>query len=102
MEQILPWVVKIVGGLLGGNVLGGLLKKVSLGGLGNSIIGMLGGGLAGPLAEMLGIGGGAEAAEAASSMDMGAILNGLGIGAAGGGGLTTVLGIVKSMFGKKS
>lgn len=43
MEQILPWVVSVVSGAVGGNVAGAVNKAKSMGGGLNSIIGAIGG-----------------------------------------------------------
>jgi len=55
MEEYLPLLIQLVSGALGGNVAGKLLKNMSLGTLGNSIVGILGGGLGGQLLGMLGM-----------------------------------------------
>jgi len=49
METLLPLIIQLVSGALGGNVAGSLLKNFSLGTLGNSIAGIVGGGLGGTL-----------------------------------------------------
>ena len=38
-------IMQLIGGAIGGNAAGGVLKNFSLGTLGNSIVGILGGGL---------------------------------------------------------
>ena len=50
--------VQLVSGAAGGNIAGALLKQFSLGPVGNSVVGVLGGGLGGQLLGMLGLGGG--------------------------------------------
>jgi len=69
MEEYLPLIIQLVTGALGGNVAGKLLKNLSLGTVGNSIVGILGGGLGGQLLGMLGMGAGA-AAGAEGGMDI--------------------------------
>ena len=54
MGNIVPLIIQLVSGALGGNVAGGLLKKLSLGTALNSIVGILGGGLGGQLLEAAG------------------------------------------------
>jgi hypothetical protein len=44
--DIVPLIIQLVSGAVGGNVAGGLLKNLNLGTLGNSIAGILGGGKA--------------------------------------------------------
>ena len=53
MENLLPIIIQLISGAVGGNVAGALMKNLSLGTLGNSIAGILGGGLGG---QMLGRG----------------------------------------------
>ena len=55
MENLLPLIVQLVSGAIGGNVAGSLMKKFSMGTLWNSIIGILGGGLGGQILGMLGL-----------------------------------------------
>ena len=47
MEEYLPLIIQLVFVALGGNVAGKLLKNLSLGTVGNSIAGILGGGIGG-------------------------------------------------------
>ncbi len=70
------------------------MSKFSLGTLGNSIAGILGGGLGGQVLGMLGMGG-----DASASLDLGSILSSVGSGGVGGGILMAVIGAVKSMLG---
>ena len=42
MESLLPLIIQLVSGAVGGNVAGSLMKKFSLGTLGNSLVGILG------------------------------------------------------------
>ena len=53
MEEYLPLIIQLVSGAVGGNLAGSLMKKFSLGTLGNSIVGILGGGLGGQLLGMM-------------------------------------------------
>ena len=43
MEQILPWVISLISGAVGGNVAGAVNKAKSMGGTLNSVVGALGG-----------------------------------------------------------
>ena len=49
MGNLLPLITQLISGAVGGNVAGSLMKKLSLGTLGNSIVGILGGGLGGQI-----------------------------------------------------
>ncbi|HEY7754446.1 MAG TPA: hypothetical protein VH856_11595, partial [Steroidobacteraceae bacterium] len=56
--DITSLLIQLASGAVGGNVAGAALKNLSLGTLGNSIVGILGGGLGGQILGMLGMGGG--------------------------------------------
>ncbi len=103
MNEILPWILSLGSGAIGGNLAGAVLKNFSLGKIGNSLAGILGGGLGAKLLAMLGIAGAAGAAGASTSggLDLSSILANLGGGAAGGGLLVSVIGMVKQMMGGK-
>ena len=89
-------IIQLISGALGGNVAGSLLKNLSLGPLGNSLAGIVGGGLGGTvLTQMLnlpGVGTGA--------LDPSAILAQVASGGLGGGVLMAIVGILKNMFAK--
>ncbi len=95
--DIVPLIIQLVSGAIGGNVAGGLLKKLDLGTLGNSIAGILGGGLGGQLLGMLGIGDPGSA----GALDVQSILASIGAGGAGGGALMAIIGAIKSAMAKK-
>jgi hypothetical protein len=71
MESLLPIILQLVAGAVGGNVGGAALKNSSLGGLGNTIAGALGGvgggSLIGPLLGMAAGGGGLDIGNLAAS-----------------------------------
>ena len=82
-------IISLISGALGGNLAGKLLKKYSLGTLGNSIVGILGGGLGSYLLGLLGMDlGGAE-------MTLTNILGNLVEGGIGGGALMAIIGFIK-------
>jgi uncharacterized membrane protein YeaQ/YmgE (transglycosylase-associated protein family) len=95
MEEYLPLIIQLASGAIGGNLAGSLLKKFSLGTLGNSIVGILGGGLGGQLLSMMGLGG-AEAAAASTSMGLTSILGSV----AGGGVVMAIVGMIKNTMSK--
>ena len=88
MESLLPLIISLVSGAVGGNVAGALLKNFSLGTLGNSIAGIVGGGLGAQILGMIG-GGGLEG-----------IVGQLVGGGVGGGALMVVIGIIRKAIGK--
>jgi uncharacterized membrane protein YeaQ/YmgE (transglycosylase-associated protein family) len=86
--------IQLVSGAVGGNAAGALMKKFSLGTVGNSIVGILGGGLGGQILGALGMG----AADGGSS-----IISGILGGGVGGAVLLAVVGVIKgAMGGSKS
>lgn len=90
-------IVQLISGAAGGNIAGGLLKKFSLGTVGNSLVGILGGGLGGQLLSMLGIGG-----TAAGGLEIGSIISSIAGGGVGGGVLMVIIGFIKQMISKSS
>lgn len=94
MESMLPLIINLISGAVGGNIAGGLMKNLSLGTTGNSIVGILGGGAGGALLSTLGIdvGGG--------GMDIAGILGNVASGGVGGGVLMAIIGVLKNAFAK--
>ena len=95
MEGLIPLIVQLLSGAAGGNIIGKLLPKLNLGTLGNSLSGIIGGGLGGSLLGMLGM-----AAEPSGGLDLSSILGSVGSGAAGGGVLMFIVGLVKKLLVK--
>ncbi len=91
---MLHLIIQLVSGALGGNGAGALMKKLSLGTIGNSIVGILGGGLGGLLLGLLGM------APAAGSGDLSSIVSNVLSGGVGGGVLLAIVGAVKKALGK--
>lgn len=85
MEQLL---IGLLSGAAGGNLAGLALKKFSLGTLGNSIVGILGGGLGANLLGMLGAGGD------------GGILSQVAGGGVGGAVLMAIVGLIRQAMAK--
>ncbi|KKB86723.1 DNA methyltransferase [Devosia limi DSM 17137] len=104
MEVIVPILVQLLAGGAGGNIVGQLAKNLNLGTTGNTIAGAIGGVAGTWLASMIpglsGLVGGAAAAGATGSLDLGALAGQGATGLVGGGLLTAVAGIVKSMMAK--
>ena len=94
MGELLPVIIQLISGAIGGNVAGSALKEKSLGTLWNSVAGILGGGLGGQLLGMLGIG-----AETGGT-DLGSIIGSIAGGGIGGGLLMVVVGIIKKALSK--
>ena len=94
MGNAVELLIQLASGAAGGNVAGNLMKKYSLGTVGNSIVGILGGGLGGQLLGMLGIstGGG--------DTDLAGIIGSLAGGGVGGGALMLIISFIKKAMGK--
>jgi hypothetical protein len=89
-------VVEAVSGAVGGNVAGAALKDKSLGVIGNSIAGIVGGGIGGTILQtVLG-----SAAAGGGGMDMQSILANVGGGGVGGAILMIVIGFIKNQMSK--
>jgi len=95
--NIAALIIQLISGAAGGNIAGGLLKKLNLGTLGNSLAGILGGGLGGQLLGMLGAG-----TPAAGGLDLGSIVSSIAGGGVGGGVLMAIIGAVKTALKKTS
>lgn len=95
--DIVPLIIQLVSGAVGGNVAGAAMKDKSLGTLGNSIAGILGGGAGGAILQsVLG-----SAAAGGGGLDLQSILANVGGGGVGGAILMAIIGIVKGAMSKK-
>ncbi|OGD21243.1 MAG: hypothetical protein A2Y69_14610 [Candidatus Aminicenantes bacterium RBG_13_59_9] len=94
MSNTLALIIQLVSGALGGNGAGAILKKLSLGTIFNSIVGILGGGLGGWLMKLLNISIGSGGA------DIGSILGNVAAGGVGGGVLMVIIGGIKKLISK--
>lgn len=91
MESLIPVIINLISGAVGGNVAGKLFKNLNLGTLLNSVAGIVGGGLGGQLLGILGIGGG-------GSMDLVGIIQSIAAGGVGGGVLMAIVGFFKKLM----
>jgi hypothetical protein len=88
--------VSLVSGVAGGNAAGATIKDNSLGSLGNSLAGLVGGGLGGALLpSLLGM---VANSGGAGGVDLGALLGTVASGGAGGAVLTIAAGLLKNAF----
>ena len=90
-------IIQLICGVLGGNAAGSLMKKQSLGPVGNSIAGILGGGLGGQILGML-TGG---SAAAAGGLDVASTISSVLSGGVGGGLLMAIIGLIRSAMSNK-
>ncbi len=87
-------IIQLIAGLVGGNAAGAAMKNLSLGTIGNSIAGIVGGGLGGQILAMITGAGGAE------GMDLSAIVQSIAGGGVGGGVLLAIVGMIKKAMAK--
>jgi uncharacterized membrane protein YeaQ/YmgE (transglycosylase-associated protein family) len=95
METLIPLIIQVVSGAVGGNLAGAVMKKSSLGPLWNSVAGIVGGGLGGQLLGVLGI------ATGSGGMDLASIVGSIAGGGVGGGVLMVIIGIIKNAMAQK-
>lgn len=95
--DITSLLIQLAAGAVGGNAAGAALKEKSLGTLGNTISGILGGGIGGQILSAV-LGGGAAAA--GSGLDIGAIIQQFAGGGIGGAVLMIVVGLIKNAMNK--
>lgn len=99
-------IIQLISGAAGGNIIGGLLKQFSLGPIGNTIAGVIGGGVGGQILAAVMGGGGlatgaatAVTAAAGSGMDIGSIISQIAGGGVGGGVLMAIVGVIRQKMG---
>jgi uncharacterized membrane protein YeaQ/YmgE (transglycosylase-associated protein family) len=95
--NIVSLIIEAISGAVGGNVAGAAMKENSLGTVGNSIAGIVGGGLGGVILQAVM---GAPAA-AGGSLDLTSILSNVAGGGVGGAILMAVIGIIKNQMAKR-
>jgi len=91
---MLNTIIQLISGAVGGNIAGSLMKNLSLGTVGNSIVGILGGGLGGQVLGLLGL------AQASGGTDIGSIISSIAGGGVGGGILMAIIGVIRKAMGK--
>jgi uncharacterized membrane protein YeaQ/YmgE (transglycosylase-associated protein family) len=96
MGNLLPLIIQLICGAVGGNVAGSVMKKYSLGTLGNSIVGILGGGLGGQLLGLMGMG-----AVTGGGVDLGGVIGSILGGGVGGGVFMAIIGLIRNALAKK-
>lgn len=104
--DIVNLLIGLISGAAGGNVVGAAAPDKSLGTLGNSISGILGGGLGSWLLAASGLLSQAAHVVNATSqtgggVDLASILGNIGSGGVGGAVLTLIIGLIKNSMNKK-
>jgi uncharacterized membrane protein YeaQ/YmgE (transglycosylase-associated protein family) len=102
--NMVPLIIQLISGAVGGNIAGALLKNFNLGPIGNSIAGLVGGGLGGQLLSMLTSSGASAAAMTAtgSGLDVSSILSSVGGGGVGGAVVMVIVGLIKAKMAKSN
>ena len=95
--NIISLIIEAISGAVGGNVAGAAMKENSLGPVGNSIAGIVGGGLGGTILQMV-MGTGAAGG---GGLDLQSILANVGGGGVGGAILMAIVGIIKNKMAAK-
>jgi len=93
--SLVPLLIQLVSGAVGGNLAGSVMKNSSLGTLWNSVLGIVGGGLGGQLLGLIGI-----AAAPSGSLDLGSIIGSIAGGGVGGGVLMAIVGAIRKSMAK--
>ena len=93
--NIISLIIEAISDAVGGNVAGAAMKENSLGTLGNSIAGIVGGGLGGTILHMV-----MGTAAAGGGLDLQSILANVGGGGVGGAILMAVVGFIKNKMAK--
>ena len=91
--ELLPLIVQGIAGLVGGNVVGALVSRLSAGGLWGSLAGVVGGVLAGQVLTMPGL-------TDADGADLSALVADIGTGAAGGAALAALVGLLRGALSR--
>jgi uncharacterized membrane protein YeaQ/YmgE (transglycosylase-associated protein family) len=93
-------ITQLIVGAIGGNGAGAVMKDKSLGTLGNTIAGVVGGGLGGQiLSAVLGAGATVGAADAATG---GGLVQNIAGGGIGGAVLMIIVSVIKGMMNKQA
>jgi len=94
--NIISLIIEAVSGAVGGNAAGAAMKENSLGTMGNSIAGIVGGGLGGTILHAV-----MGAATSGGGMDMNSIISNVAGGGVGGAILMAIIGMVKDKMAAK-
>lgn len=97
MASLLPLIIQLVSGAVGGNVAGSLMKNLSLGTLWNSVAGIAGGGIGGTILGMLGMG---VDQSVGGATDVAGMVGSLASGGVGGGAVMAVVGMIRNAMNK--
>lgn len=95
--DIVSLLIQLASGIAGGNIAGSAMKSLSLGALGNSVAGLVGGSLG---AAILTSALGPSHVAAMANLDPGAIVSQIAGGGVGGGVMMVIVGLLKQIFAR--
>jgi uncharacterized membrane protein YeaQ/YmgE (transglycosylase-associated protein family) len=87
--DIISLIINLISGAIGGNLAAAFLKDQSLGTMGNSVAGILGGGVGAAILQALG-------AIGAGGLDIGSLIASILSGGIGGAILMAIIGLIRS------
>lgn len=90
--------ISLVSGGVGGNIAGALLKNKSLGAIGNTIAGLVGGAAGAYILQAVGF----LNTMGLGDLTLGSLLGNVGASGAGGAILTAIVGLIKNAMNKKA
>lgn len=98
-------IITLISGLIGGNAAGAVSKENSLGAIGNSLAGLVGGGAGNWILQALGILGSTALASSGTTtgtdtLDITNIIGSIAGGGVGGAALTLIAGMIKNAIAK--
>jgi len=93
--DITSLIIDLISGAIGGNAAGAAMPDKSLGTVGNTIAGLVGGGLGGQILQAL-----VPALSGSGSSDLGGILRNIAGSGVGGGLLMAIIAILKNALAK--
>ena len=87
--DIISLIVTLISGAIGGNLAAAVLKDQSLGTMGNSVAGILGGGIGAAILQALG------ASAGTGGLDIGSLIANIVSGGVGGSILMAIIGLIR-------
>ena len=105
--DIVNLIISLVSGAIGGNVAGAALPEKSLGTVGNSVVGLLGGGVGDFILRALGVLATTATTSAVAGthpeagFDIGTLLANIAVSGVSGGALTAIVALIKDAIQKK-
>ena len=96
---VIGFIIQLISGAVGGNIAGAAMNQYSLGTVGNSIAGLIGGGMGAQIIGALAGGGTGADIAGAGGLDIGSIIGQIASGGVGGGVLMVIIGLIKQAMG---